>query len=93
MLCETATAMEVADTDSSLMSQTQNDPVRVKRLQGRRESQPLTKSRVQVKQEKRCYYCAKLGHTPDECKFKNAQCCGCGKTSILKMLADRKQGK
>ena len=31
--CETATAMELAATDSSLMPQTQKDPVRVNRLQ------------------------------------------------------------
>ena len=36
--CKTATAMEVAATDSSLMAQTQRDPVRVNRLQRRRES-------------------------------------------------------
>ena len=49
---ETATAMEVAATDSSLMAQTQKDPVRVNLLQRRRESQSLTKRKVHVKQEK-----------------------------------------
>ena len=41
--CEMATAMEVAATDSSLMAQTQKDPIRVQHLQRRRESRSLTK--------------------------------------------------
>ena len=70
MACETATAMDVAVTDNSLIAQTQKDPVRVNRPQRRRESQSLTKSKVHVKREKRCYRCEKSGHTPDECRFK-----------------------
>ena len=93
MACETVTGMEVAATDSSLMAQTQKDPVRVNHLQQRRESQLLRKSKVQAKQEKRCYCCTKLGHTPNEWKFKNAQRYGCGKTAILKTFADQNQGK
>ena len=91
--CETATAMEVAATDSSLMAQTQKDPVRVNRLQRRRESQSLTKSKVHVKQEKSCYRCAKSGHTPDECRFKNSQCYSCGKTGHIKEACRSKPKK
>ena len=92
--CETATGMEVAATDSSLMAQTQKDPVRVNRLQQRRESQSLTKSKVQhVKQEKRCYRCAKSGHTLDEWRFKNSQCYSCGKNGHIKEACRSKPKK
>ena len=77
--CKTATAMEVVGTDSPLMAQTQKDPVRVHQQQRRGESQSLTKHKVHIKHEKRCYHSSKSGHTPDECKFKNPQCYGCGK--------------
>ena len=91
--CETAIAMEVAATDSSIMAQTQKDPIRVHRLQRRRESQSLTKHKVHIKQEKRCYCSSKSGHTPDECKFKNAQCYGCGKNRHIKEACGSKPRK
>ena len=91
--CETTTAMEVAATDSSLMAPTQKDPVRVNCLQRRRDCQSMTESKVHVKQEKRCYCCAKSGHTPDECRFKNSQCYSCGKSGHIKEACRSKPKK
>ena len=91
---ETATAMEVAATDSSFMAQTQKTLYELTVCrEGEKVMQSLTKSKVHVKQEKRCYRCAKSGHTQDECRFKNSQCYCCGKNGHIKEACRSKPKK
>ena len=69
----TATVMKVAATDSSLMGQRMACTSKLaaeKRATKKKQSTGTHKTRKR--------------HTPDECKFKNAQCYGCGKGGHIK---------
>ena len=59
--CDTATAMQAAEADSSLMGRSQQSPANMNVLK-KGGGKPGKMGSAQ-----QCYCCGKAGHTPDDC--------------------------